>query len=193
MGAYSGFNVGWANASTISTAQPIAELPIFSGFSVRVVLNIINFAICYFFTIRYMKSIKADPKKSLNYEDGMSVADYMGAGKVAHAASRMPGDPCIRILNDLTEHRLDRSVGNPGIALHKFTQKRTFRSPTEVLFFCTSLHLSLQITDRNERYFFRFFYHVFFIYKSPVRSASTQPIGIAIQIPTSPIAVAESI
>ena len=43
MGAYSGFNVGWANASTIGTAQPIAELPIFSGFSVRVVLNIINF------------------------------------------------------------------------------------------------------------------------------------------------------
>ena len=60
MGAYSGFNVGWANASTIGTAQPIAELPIFSGFSVRVVLNIINFAICYFFTIRYMKTIKAD-------------------------------------------------------------------------------------------------------------------------------------
>ena len=81
MGAYSGFNVGWANASTIGTAQPIAELPIFSGFSVRVVLNIINFAICYFFTIRYMKTIKADPKKSLNYEAGMSASDSMGAGK----------------------------------------------------------------------------------------------------------------
>lgn len=81
IGAYSGFNVGWANASTIGTAQPIAELPIFSGFSVRVVLNIINFAICYFFTIRYMKTIKADPKKSLNYEAGMSESDSMGAGK----------------------------------------------------------------------------------------------------------------
>ena len=81
MGAYSGFNVGWANASTIGTAQPIAELPIFSGFSVRVVLNIINFAICYFFTIRYMKTIKADPKKSLNYEDGMSASDSMDTGK----------------------------------------------------------------------------------------------------------------
>lgn len=81
MGAYFGFNVGWANASTIGTAQPIAELPIFSGFSVRVVLNIINFAICYFFTIRYMKTIKADPKKSLNYEAGMSASDSMGAGK----------------------------------------------------------------------------------------------------------------
>lgn len=81
MGAYSGFNVGWANASTIGTAQPIAELPIFSGFGVRVVLNIINFAICYFFTIRYMKTIKADPKKSLNYEDSMSASDSMDAGK----------------------------------------------------------------------------------------------------------------
>ena len=55
MGAYSGFNVGWANATTIGVAHPIAELPIFSGFEVRVLLNIINFAICYFFTVRYMK------------------------------------------------------------------------------------------------------------------------------------------
>lgn len=78
MGAYSGFNVGWANASTIGTAQPIAELPIFSGFGVRVLLNIINFAICYWFTIRYMKTIKREPTRSLNYEDGLAVSDYMG-------------------------------------------------------------------------------------------------------------------
>ena len=79
MGAYSGFNVGWANATTIGVAHPIAELPIFSGFEVRVLLNIINFAICYFFTVRYMKTIRKDPMKSLNYEEGMSVADFMGA------------------------------------------------------------------------------------------------------------------
>lgn len=78
MGAYSGFNVGWANASTIGTAQPIAELPIFSGFSVRVVLNIINFAICYWFTIRYMKKVSKEPTRSLNYEEGLAVSDYMG-------------------------------------------------------------------------------------------------------------------
>lgn len=78
MGAYSGFNVGWANASTIGTAHPIAELPMFSGFSVRVILNIINFIICYWFTIRYMNMVKADPKRSLNYEAGMQPSDYMG-------------------------------------------------------------------------------------------------------------------
>lgn len=31
LGAYSGFNVGWAVAATLGTAQPIAELPVFSG------------------------------------------------------------------------------------------------------------------------------------------------------------------
>lgn len=76
MGAYSGFNVGWANASTIGTAQPIAELPIFSGFGVRVLLNIINFIICYYFTMRYMKTIKKDPAKSLNYTPGSN--NHMG-------------------------------------------------------------------------------------------------------------------
>ena len=80
MGAYSGFNVGWANATTIGVAHPIAELPIFSGFEVRVLLNIINFAICYFFTVRYMKTIRKDPMKSLNYEEGMSVADFLAVG-----------------------------------------------------------------------------------------------------------------
>lgn len=76
MGAYSGFNVGWANASTIGTAQPIAELPIFSGFEVRVLLNIINFILCYYFTMRYMKTIKKDPTKSLNYTPGSN--NHMG-------------------------------------------------------------------------------------------------------------------
>ena len=78
MGAYSGFNVGWANASTIGTAQPIAELPIFSGLGARVVIHIINFIICYFFTIRYMRSIQQDPVRSLNYEAGMQPSQYMG-------------------------------------------------------------------------------------------------------------------
>ena len=34
LGAYSGFNVGWANPSTLGVAHPIAELPVFSGMSV---------------------------------------------------------------------------------------------------------------------------------------------------------------
>lgn len=78
MGAYSGFNVGCAVTSTIGTAHPIAELPLFSGMNVRLILHVINFVLCYVFTIRYMESIKKTPTKSLCYEDGMAVTDYMG-------------------------------------------------------------------------------------------------------------------
>lgn len=78
LGAFSGFNVGWAVSATLGTAQPIAELPVFSGMDVRVIIHMINFAICYFFTIRYIELVKRDPLKSLNYEEGMSVSDYMG-------------------------------------------------------------------------------------------------------------------
>jgi len=78
MGAYSGFNVGWANPSTIGTAQPIAELPIFSGLGVRVIIHIINFFMCYYFTLRYMKMVKNDPTKSLNAEEGLDPSQYMG-------------------------------------------------------------------------------------------------------------------
>jgi len=71
-GMFSGFNVGWANAGTIGIAQSIAEIPMFSGFNVRVAIHIINFVLCYGFVLRYAMLIKKDYTKSLNYEAGMS-------------------------------------------------------------------------------------------------------------------------
>ena len=93
MGAYSGFNVGWANASTIGTAQPIAELPIFSGLGVRVILNIVNFIICYFFTLKYMKMVKADPTNSLNYEEGVDVKTIVGLESDPNAGKEEANSP----------------------------------------------------------------------------------------------------
>lgn len=78
LGAYSGFNVGWANPSTLGIAHPIAELPIFSGMSVRVVLHVINFILSYIFVMMYIKNVRKDPTKSLNYEPGMKTSEYMG-------------------------------------------------------------------------------------------------------------------
>lgn len=78
LGAYSGFNVGWANSSTLAVAHPIAELPIFSGFNVRVIIHIINFIFNFIFVMWYIKSIRKNPKNSLNYEEGMKTEDYMG-------------------------------------------------------------------------------------------------------------------
>ena len=71
-GMFSGFNVGWANAGTIGIAQNIAEIPMFSGMNVRVVIHIINFALCYGFVLLYARNIKKDFTKSLNYETGMT-------------------------------------------------------------------------------------------------------------------------
>ncbi|WP_304206996.1 hypothetical protein, partial [Fusobacterium perfoetens] len=62
LGAYSGFNVGWANSSTLAVAHPIAELPIFSGFNVRVIIHIINFIFNFIFVMWYIKSIRKNPK-----------------------------------------------------------------------------------------------------------------------------------
>ncbi|MEG2451623.1 MAG: Na+/H+ antiporter NhaC family protein, partial [Clostridium sp.] len=82
-GAYSGFNVGWANPSTLGVAQPIAELPLFSGLNVRIIIHIVNFALCFFFVSRYIKSIRKDPTRSLNYSPELSLHEYMGPGALS--------------------------------------------------------------------------------------------------------------
>lgn len=78
LGAYSGFNVGWANASTLGIAHPIAELPIFSGMGARAVIHAVNFLITYVFVMMYFKAIRKDPRKSLHYVNGMEAREYMG-------------------------------------------------------------------------------------------------------------------
>lgn len=78
MGAYSGFNVGGFNPSSVGTAQSVAELPIFSGLFAREVIHVINFIMCYLFTLKYMAHIKKDPTHSLNYEEGLEPSQYMG-------------------------------------------------------------------------------------------------------------------
>lgn len=78
MGAFSGFNVGWAVNATIGVAQTIAELPMFSGMGVRVIVHIVNFLLNYAITLMYMSTVKKNPKKSLNYKEGMEISDYMG-------------------------------------------------------------------------------------------------------------------
>ncbi|MEA4865264.1 MAG: YfcC family protein [Sphaerochaeta sp.] len=80
-GSFSGFNVGWANFATIGIAQTIANLPLFSGIGVRLLLNLCNFILSYFFVIMYFKKIKKDPKNSLNYSKGMETFEYMGNGE----------------------------------------------------------------------------------------------------------------
>jgi uncharacterized ion transporter superfamily protein YfcC len=77
-GAFSGFNVGWANVVTVGLAQSIAGIPLLSGFGVRVIFHIVNFILSFGFVMIYANKIKNDPTKSLNYEPGMKPEEYMG-------------------------------------------------------------------------------------------------------------------
>ena len=88
--SYAGFNVGWANTFTIGIAQAIAELPLYSGFMVRVVLHILNFGIVLFFGYRYIKGVKKDYTTSLSYREGMKESDVLGMPeeKLQFAASK---------------------------------------------------------------------------------------------------------
>lgn len=91
LGAYSGFNVGWANPSTLGVAHPIAELPVFSGMPVRFAFHGVNFVLNYVLVMKYIKSIQKDPTKSLCYQEGMAVSECMGAqeGETFESAGKL--------------------------------------------------------------------------------------------------------
>ena len=67
LGSYAGFNVGWGNVFTVGIANSIAELPMFSGFGVRVFFHIVNLLLTFGFVYLYIRKVKADPTKSLVY------------------------------------------------------------------------------------------------------------------------------
>lgn len=77
-GSFSGFNVGWANAGVLGIAQSIAQVPLFSGFGARLIFHGVNFVISYGFVWLYLRQIKKDPRRSLNYKDGIDVSSIMG-------------------------------------------------------------------------------------------------------------------
>lgn len=78
LGSFAGFNVGWVNPSTVGVAHTIAELPMFSGMGVRVVIFAVNFLITFLFVYLYLRQIRKDSKRSLNYKTGMQLHEYMG-------------------------------------------------------------------------------------------------------------------
>lgn len=104
LGAYSGFNIGWANPSTLGVAHPIAELPVFSGMGVRIFIHLVNFVMTYIFVVMYMKKIRKDPTKSLNYEPGLKASDFMGLqeeGNPSELSGRLNAGQLIALVSTL--------------------------------------------------------------------------------------------
>lgn len=68
LGAAVGFNSGFMNPFTVGVAQGIAELPLFSGITLRISAYAIFYIITVLFLMNYAKKVKADPKSSLVYD-----------------------------------------------------------------------------------------------------------------------------
>lgn len=79
LGAYAGFNTGFANVFTVGIAHEIAELPMFSGMGVRIGLHVLYLGLSAFFVIKYANKIKKDPTKSIS-NDGVGIGDLEEAG-----------------------------------------------------------------------------------------------------------------
>lgn len=59
------FAVGPFNVYTVGTSDTIAELPMFSGWELRLVVLVVICLLSLFWVLRYAKKIKADPSRSL--------------------------------------------------------------------------------------------------------------------------------
>lgn len=60
-----GFSVGFMNPYTLGIAQDIAELPLFSGALLRIIVFIIMLAATIWYIWRYVKKLMKDPNQSL--------------------------------------------------------------------------------------------------------------------------------
>ncbi len=68
LGAAAGFTSGFMNPFTVGVAQGIAELPMFSGIGMRIVIWFCTLALVIGYIYRYANKVKADPKNSIVYE-----------------------------------------------------------------------------------------------------------------------------
>lgn len=68
LGAAAGFTSGFMNPFTVGVAQGIAEVPMFSGIGMRLVIWVCTLTLVIAYIYRYANKVKADPMKSLVHE-----------------------------------------------------------------------------------------------------------------------------
>lgn len=68
LGAAAGFTSGFMNPFTVGVAQGIAEVPMFSGIGLRLVIWVCTLILVIGYIYRYANKVKKDPKNSIVYE-----------------------------------------------------------------------------------------------------------------------------
>ncbi len=68
LGAAAGFTSGFMNPFTVGVAQGIAEVPMFSGIGMRLVIWVCTLVLVIIYIYRYANKVKSDPMNSLVHE-----------------------------------------------------------------------------------------------------------------------------
>ena len=68
LGAGAGFASAFMNPFTLGIAQGIAELPLYSGLTLRIIIWLVSTLIAIAFVMLYAKIVAKNPQKSLTYE-----------------------------------------------------------------------------------------------------------------------------
>lgn len=85
LGSGLGFTAGFLNPFSVGVAQSIAELPLFSGIELRLVLFVVLWLTTSIFLMRYARSVKNNQSTSLIYEEEIAARqsdDYLDIGEV---------------------------------------------------------------------------------------------------------------
>lgn len=92
LGAAAGFTAGFMNPFTVGVAQSIAELPMFSGIALRLVVWVCTLVLVIVYISKYANKVKADPTKSLVYELELEEKDHaIDLNNVKQMTSRHTG------------------------------------------------------------------------------------------------------
>jgi uncharacterized ion transporter superfamily protein YfcC len=78
-----GFASAVTNPFTIAVAQKIADLPLFSGASLRLVFFLTVFCIVCFFVIRHAKKVEKNPQSSICYKEDEALRQKLRSGSAA--------------------------------------------------------------------------------------------------------------
>lgn len=68
LGAAAGFTAGFMNPFTVGVAQGIAEVPMFSGIELRLVIWVCTLVLIIGYIYRYASKVKKDPTQSIVYD-----------------------------------------------------------------------------------------------------------------------------
>ncbi|QRG66723.1 YfcC family protein [Brevibacillus choshinensis] len=75
LGTSAGFASAFMNPFTVGVAQGIAQIPVFSGLGLRLVMWVVFVGVSIWFVMRYADKVKKDPKSSITYDSDLTMIE----------------------------------------------------------------------------------------------------------------------